>query len=240
MAALPGSRDKWTAFLLSLAVPGAGQLWARRWSCLGWFTAAAALSVLPLPPAGQVAALMVLGLCSAEHAKRGLEPAGRGGAGAVSRVSCEPMKGTAVDLRIDLDVPRPCDEVWRIVADLPSFLCIDPFHARVHVLGPRLEAGASLVLEHRAFGFTFPRFGRLLRWDEGRGYAFSDLSARGPGRGFPHCFFVTVEPGEAARTWLRVRVRGRWTARWLPPGFGRWWLRYVCAEHARLLRTALS
>jgi hypothetical protein len=94
-------------------------------------------------------------------------------------------------------------------------------------------------LEHAAFGFTSIRFGRLLRWDEGRGYAFSDLSARGPGRGFPHVFFVTVEPGEGARTWLRVRVRGRWTARWLPAVLRQWWLRYVCAEHARLLRAAL-
>lgn len=239
MAAIPCGRDKWTAFLLSLAVPGAGQLWARRWSCVAWFAAAAALSVLPLPLAGRVAALTVLGLCSAEHAKRGLEPARRGSTGTISRVTCGGMRGTAVDLRIDLDVPRPCGEVWRIVADLPGFLCIDPFHARVCVLGPRLEAGASLVLEHRAFGLTFLRFGRLLRWDEGRGYAFSDLSVRGPGRGFPHAFFVTVERGEGARTWLRVRVRGRWTARWLPLGLGQLWLRYVCAEHARLLRAAL-
>ncbi len=239
MAAIPNGHDKWTAFLLSLAVPGAGQLWARRWNCLAWFAAAAALSVLPLPLTGRAAMLGMLGLCSAEHAKRGLESARRGGTGTISRVSCGDMRGTAVDLRIELDVPRPCPEVWRIVADLPSFLCIDPFHARVRVLGPRFEVGASLVLEHRAFGLTFLRFGRLLRWDEGHGYAYSDLSAQGPGRGFPHAFFVTVEPGAGARTRLRVRVRGRWTARWLPVGLGQWWLRCVCAEHARLLQAAL-
>jgi len=239
MAAIPGSSDKWTAFLLSLAVPGAGQLWVRRWSCLAWFVAAATLSVLPLPLAGRVVALTVLGMCSAEHAKRSLEPGRQRGSGTISRVSCGGMRGTAVDLCIELDVPRPCNEVWEIVADLPSFLCIDPFHARVRVLGPRLDAGASLVLEHRVFGLTFLRFGRLLQWDEGRGYAFSDLSARGPGRGFPHAFFVTVGPGEGGRTRLRVRVRGRWTAHWLPLGLGQWWLRYVCAEHARLLRAAL-
>jgi hypothetical protein len=239
MAAIPGAGDKWTAFLLSLTVPGAGQLWARRWNCLGWFMAAAALSVIPLPLAARVAALALLGLGSAEHAKRCLESARRGGAGSIARVSCEHMSGTAVDLRIDLDVPRPCGEVWGIVADLPTFLCVDPFHVHVGILGPRIEPGAALVLEHRAFGLTFLRFGRLLRWDEGRGYAFSDLSARGPGRGFPHAFFVTVEPGEGARTWLRVRVRGRWTARWVPLRLARWWLRYVCVEHARLLQAAL-
>jgi hypothetical protein len=239
MAAVPDSGDRWTAFLLSLAVPGAGQLWARRRSCLAWFTAAAVLSVLPLPLAARVLAFGVLGLCSAEHAKRGLEPARREGTGTTARVSCGHGRGTAVDLSIELDVPRPCREVWEVVADLPVFLCIDPFHAHVRILGPRLEVGVPLLLEHRAFGFTFPRFGRLLRWDEGRGYAFSDLSARGPGRGFPHAFFVTVEPGQGGNTRLRVRVRGRWTARWLPLWLGRWWLRYVCAEHARLLQAAL-
>ena len=36
-------QDKWSAFWLSLAVPGAGQLWAGRWSCLAYFAAAAGL-----------------------------------------------------------------------------------------------------------------------------------------------------------------------------------------------------
>ena len=37
MTAIP---DKWTAFLLSACVPGAGQLAARSWTCLVWFAAA--------------------------------------------------------------------------------------------------------------------------------------------------------------------------------------------------------
>src|SRR5580704_17205049 len=80
------SRDKWTAFLLSLAVPGAGQLWARSGWCWLWFTAAALLTALPfwIDPANGSAsagirfvALAVLGLLSAEHAKRCLEPVRR-------------------------------------------------------------------------------------------------------------------------------------------------------------------
>jgi hypothetical protein len=250
--------DKWTAFVLSLVVPGAGQLYARSWSCLGWFLVAvltAALTTWTAPALGvapawvRFPALVLLGLASAGHAKRCLEPRPRGpGAAPVSaRVSCGCRPGAAVDLRIELEVPRPRAAVWALVADLTRFACVDPFHERVVVLGTALEPGVRLVLEHCAFGVRFPRFGRLLRWDEGRGYAFSDMSARGPGRGFPHVFFVSVTPvGEAGpgrggeRTRLTVRVRGKWTARLVPLWAGRWWLRYVCNEHARLLRAALA
>jgi hypothetical protein len=240
--------------VLSLAVPGAGQLYARRWSCLAWFAGAALAAFLlswAAPHLGvaagwlRFAGLALFGLASAEHAKRCLEFRSRHPS--VSRVpvrlACGCGPGSAVDLRIELDVPQPCAAVWAVVGDFPRFVCIDPFHQRVVVLGPRLEPGVALILEHCAFGLRFRRFGRLLRWDEGHGYAFSDLSARGPGHGFPHAFFVSVEPtGSAvgAGTRLTVRVRGRWTARFLPLWAGRWWLRYVCSEHARLLRAAFE
>jgi hypothetical protein len=231
---------------MSLAVPGAGQLLARHWSCLGWFLTAVLLGFLSesvAPDAAWVrfAALAVLGLFSAEHAKRCLEPRQRP-AGVAARVSCGPFRGRAVNLRIELDVPRPPAAVWALVADFQRFACIDPFHSRVIVLGPALQPGVDLALEHRAFGVRLLRFGRLLYWRHGQGYAFSDLSARGPGHGFPHVFFVSVLPaacGEQASR-LRVEVRGKWTARWLPLLLGQWWLRYVCHEHARLLRAALA
>jgi hypothetical protein len=238
MALRSAGRDKWTAFLLSLAVPGAGQLWARRPSCFAWFAATAVLSALPLPAALRVPMFAVLGVCSAEYAKRSLETGWRATTGTASRVSCARMRGSAVELLIEVVLPRPCAEVWPVVADLPRFLCIDPFHASAFVLG-KFQPGTALLLEHRAFGFSVLRHGRLLRWHEGHGYAFTDLSARGPGRGFPHAFFVTVEPRDGTRACLRIRVRGRWTVRWLPLRLGQWWLRYVCAEHARLLRAAL-
>jgi hypothetical protein len=245
--------DKWTAFVLSLVVPGAGQLYARRWSCLAWFLTAAltaALTTWAAPALGVAAgwvrfpALVLLGVASAEHAKRCLElraPRRPGAAGVSTCVSCGCGHGRAVDLRIDLEAPSPLAAVWAFVADFRRFACIDPFHERVVVLGPALRPGVQLVLEHCAFGVRFPRFGRLLRWDEGHGYAFSDLSARGPTRGFPHVFFVSVTPaGGTEHTRLTVRVRGKWTARFVPLWAGRWWLRYVCKEHARLLRAALA
>ena len=76
--------SKWTAFLLSACVPGAGQLAARSWTCLAWF-AAAGLVAAAFARAGQLVdggswlmplqmgAGVALCLLSAEHAKRLLE-----------------------------------------------------------------------------------------------------------------------------------------------------------------------
>jgi hypothetical protein len=246
--------DKWTAFYLSLLMPGAGQLYARRWSCLLWFLAIGLLTALTTRggvQAGAVAAwgqfigLALLGVASAEHAKRCRETTRlRRAAPAVhSHVRCACLQNARVDLRIDLDVPRCPAAVWAVVKDLPRFACVDPFHQRVIVLGPDLKPGTQLVLEHCAFGIWFRRFGRLLSWKEGDGYAFSDISARGSGRGFPHAFFVSVAaagPGQLEQTRLTVRVRGKWTAHLIPLWIGQWWLRYVCSEHARLLRAAFQ
>src|ERR1700752_960650 len=77
----PAKINKWTAFLLSAFVPGAGQLAANSWTCLIWFIAAGLLAagtieltrlhgqaawVWPLQAAWGIA----LCLLSAEHAKR--------------------------------------------------------------------------------------------------------------------------------------------------------------------------
>jgi|SRR5262249_12095951 len=98
------------------------------------------------------------------------------------------------------------------------------------------------------------RFGRILVWDEGAGYTFSDLSRHGGQTGFPHVFFVAIEPltgtAEEARNELgsaaaqplarlTIRVRGKWTCRIVPLWLGRLWAWLVCREHARLLKKAL-
>ena len=145
-----------------------------------------------------------------------------------------------MNLTIEIVVPRPHGEVWPFVADLPRFACIDPFHRRVVLLQRPLKQGVALALEHCAFGVTFWRFGKLLRWHEGEGYALSDLSARGCQQGFPHVFFVGVTTDGPDKTRLTVRVRGKWTARFTPRWLARCWLRYVCHEHARLLRRAFE
>jgi hypothetical protein len=241
-------------FYLSLLVPGTGQLYARRWSCLPWFLAIGLLGALATwsnaqfgqaTTWGQFIGFALLGLASAEHAKRCLETKRppRLSPPVRPRVRCACSRKTIVDLCIELEVPRSPAAVWALVKDFRRFVCVDPFHQRVIVLGPVLKPGVELVLEHCAFGIWFRRFGRLLRWQEGQGYAFSDLSARGPSQGFPHAFFVTVAPagpGQTEQTRLTVRVRGKWTARLVPLWLGQWWLRYVCSEHARLLRAAFQ
>jgi hypothetical protein len=238
------SRDRWTAFLLSLVAPGAGQLYLRHRSCVAWFLVVAALTALttwlsrfgPMAAILGFVALVMLGIASAEHARRCLESA----AGRLrSRLSCGSTGTSSVRLRIEVDVPRDVSPVWAIAADVPRFACVDPFHSRVVMDGAEARAGVSLALEHRAFGFTLWRTGRLLSWREGHGYAFSDLSTRGIHTGFPHVFFVTVLP-RGAHTCLRIDIRGKWTAGWVPRWLRHAWLRYVCLEHARLLSVLFS
>jgi hypothetical protein len=250
------ARDRWTAFLLSLVVPGTGQLYVGHWSCLAWFVGAAGLSALttwlaslaPIPGLGlNILGLALLGLASAEHARRCLDPAGDG---VTSKVQCDLAGASTVRLRIEVEVPRPVAEVWSVVSDFERFACVDPFHTRVVLDGPAPRAGVGLALQHRAFGITLWRSGRLLTWHEGRGYAFSDVSSRGVHTGFPHVFFVTVQPrprrSDDSRsesttiTCVRIEVRGKWTARCLPHWLRHGWLRYVCLEHARLLRAWFS
>jgi hypothetical protein len=259
--------SKWTAFLLSAVVPGAGQLAARSWTCLSWF-AAAALVAAVFAQAGPraegtvwlVALQLVVGaalcLVSAEHAKRLLETGRnrRDAAVTSSRVNCAGGTGRQVNAEIQLAVARSADEVWEIVGDLPRFLTIDPFHDRVTLMRDRPGVGVDLVLSHNAFGRRFLRFGRIVAWQEKIGYTLSDLSARGPRVGFPHVFTVRIEPldriteGASAdvaadvaqpASQLTIRIRGRWTSRLIPVWVGRQWISLVCREHARLLRKGL-
>jgi hypothetical protein len=250
----PATPSKWTAFLLSACVPGAGQLVARSWTCLAWFAVAVLLAVcgtftarilngasewlLPLQMA------LGIGLCllSAEHAKRLLERRGERNQShaAMSHRCLSKSRGRKIDIEFSLDVTRSPDELWNLISDLPRFLTIDPFHDTVTLMRNQPAKGVDLVLSHNAFGVRFERFGRLLAWQEGRGYTFSDLSARGPRHGFPHVFMINLKPLAAKdsaepRTRLTVHVRGRWTSRLTPACVGRLWVWLVCREHARLL-----
>ncbi len=242
---------KWTAYWLSLCLPGMGQLMAGSQWCVPWFAGIVFLwSIVNVSglqvaaPAGVVFSVL-LALLSAEHAKRLLEPSRSARAGRSKprvRVRCMEVGRAAVDLRIELFLDRPVDEVWSEMADFARFTCIDPFHDRVIVQAAEFRPGVDLILVHRIFGFRFLRFGRLLAWREGHGYAFSDLSGRYKRHGFPHVFFYSIDSvGDSAlhRSRLTVCVRGKWTAPWASRRVGMWWLRYVCHEHARLLRKAL-
>jgi hypothetical protein len=243
--------DKWVAFLASLLLPGFGQALSGSWSALPWFGVAVALAAGGQaadghsPTVALLCWLSGLGLhfASAEHAKRRLEARSADSKlRYLRRTRCRRLSGRRIFLQIELDVPLAQSEAWRRVADVERFLCIDPFHTRVVVRGARPAAGVGLALEHRAFGARLWRVGRWLTWREGHGYAFSDLSRRNRQQGFPHVFFVDVAPLAAAggvNAWSRVTmtVRGKWTAP-IPSRVGMLWLRYVVAEHARLLGRA--
>jgi hypothetical protein len=217
---------------------------------LAWFAAAGVL-VAGFAQAGrmtegstwlvplQVGAGIALCLLSAEHAKRLLESAQRRGSRVVeSHVSCAGGIGRKVEVAISLTVNQTPEQLWKQISDLPRFLTIDPFHDQVTLMRDQPAKGVDLVLSHNAFGRRFLRFGRIIAWQEGVGYAFSDLSARGPRVGFPHVFMVAIEPvGEQSK--LTIRVRGRWTSRLVPVWLGRQWIGLVCREHARLLRKGL-
>jgi len=236
---------------MSLCLPGLGQLMAgSRW-CVPWFAGAVCLwyivNTSGLPVAASIGAVfsVLLALLSAEHAKRLLEPSRSEKVERSKprvRVRCKEVGRTAVDLQIELFLDRPASEVWSEMAEFTQFTCIDPFHDRVIVQAAELRPGVDLVLVHRIFGFRFLRFGRLLKWNEGHGYAFSDLSGSSKWHGFPHVFFYSVEStsdGVLQSSRLTVSVRGKWTAPWAPRCVGMWWLRYVIYEHARLLRKIL-
>ena len=250
---MTSDRDKWTAFWLSLVVPGVGQLWGGSVSCLAWFVAAGGVAAFWLRLAdgrfnfslilGQFVSLAVVGLLSAEHAKRLRERvSATSRVGLRSRVLMRCRSGRAINVRMELKCScSPC-ELWSRVADLPRFLTIDPFHERVTLMRAEPAAGVDVTLEHNAFGRRFLRFGRILSWRAGRGYTFSDFSAKGSRQGFPHVFCIEVQPSaesDETRSRLTIDVRGKWTSRVVPAAIGRWWVWLVCREHARLLRKGL-
>lgn len=98
---------------------------------------------------------------------------------------------------------------WGQVRDFGRYASHDYFHHDVRVSGGVPRAGVALRLSHRFAGFRVERVGRILRWREGVGFAFSDLSRRGPRAGFPHVFALTLEPAGDARCVVRLTVRGR-------------------------------
>jgi hypothetical protein len=248
-------RRAWTAFWLSVAVPGAGQLLGRSWTAMLWICLAAAVSAV-LPAAASVewansstliyvvhgALLLGIGVASGAHARRMvLRPQRRSTATSV-QVSCRPAAGKAVRLSIAVATNCTPDALWRIISDLPQFLTVDPFHERVTLMRREAAAGVHLVLDHSVFGFRLRRTGRILAWREGESYSISDLSTRGKTVGFPHVFTYRVEPAgddAPAQSVLRVEIRGKWTSPVIPAWLGRLWLAAVCYDHARLLRLAL-
>ena len=116
-----------------------------------------------------------------------------------------------------------------------SLYKVDPFHISIDLNESQIQQGTLFQLIHQAFGMRFHRVGRILKWQEGYGYAFSDLSPASPHGLFPHVFFVSVTPVAENVTCLKVQVRGKWMRKYAPRILIQLWLKYVCQEHARLL-----
>jgi hypothetical protein len=127
-----------------------------------------------------------------------------------------------------IDLPVSRQRAWGQLRDFATYACHDPYHHRVIPDGGFLRRGVRLQLHHRYFSIPLRRVGRLLKWCEGLGYAFSDLDSRCPARAFPHVFEYQLSdhPGIPAQSRLRVRVTGRWTTpvpRWVARTY-LWWV----------------
>ncbi len=120
-------------------------------------------------------------------------------------------------------LPLSARTVWGQLRDFRSSAMHDPFHAEIVIDGAVPRVGAQLKIAHRYVLARSDRVGRILRWNEGVGFAFSDLCASDPGRAFPHVLSYQVQEVSPNSCQLRVFVGGKWTARG-PRWIGRVWL----------------
>jgi hypothetical protein len=128
---------------------------------------------------------------------------------------------------------------WGQIRDFRTYGSHDYFHADVKIQGGVARQGARLRILHRYGPFEVERCGKIDWWEEGRGYSFSDLSLRGPRRGFPHVFGYRLIPDGPDRCVLHVTVRGRWTARGVPRWAARLWLAWVFFHVVRRVENSL-
>lgn len=142
-----------------------------------------------------------------------------------------------------IDLPLPASAVWGQMRDARRFLTLDPLHQRIvtpESNDPLLRKGDRLRIPHRLAGVGPDRVGRVLRWDEGRGYAISDLSRRGPTVGFPHICAYRLDEVDAERCRLQIKVVGRWTGRWAPRPLVRAWLLWVMSATERRITAEMK
>ena len=158
-------------------------------------------------------------------------------------IRIEPHRRWRVTATKKIDLPLPASVVWGQMRDLRRFITMDPLHAKVRDEVPTGRAipavGTRLVIEHRLAGLRVLRRSRLLYWREGRGYAVSDLSRRGHHAGFPHVCEYEIMPVTERSSSLRLSVRGRWTATWMPVWMVRIWLMWVMYATGQRMENAL-
>ena len=136
-------------------------------------------------------------------------------------------------------IPARTSIAWAVLRDFRTFAAQDFFHRDVRVEGGRACRGARLTIPHEFGPFRVTRVGRILRWEDGRGYSFSDLSRAGPRAAFPHVYVYELEPLADDRCRLDIAIRGRWTTRFLPRWLARLWLKWVFSHIARSVESAM-
>ena len=144
-----------------------------------------------------------------------------------------------VDLRAESELPMSAENAWRWLRDFRRFACQDLFHRAVELDREEPQTGAAFRLKHQFAGIRIWRVGRILFWNEGRSYGFSDLSQRGPRVGFPHVYTHELLPIGDDRCCLRLSVRGLWTATFIPRPLVRLWLAAVMLKTRSSMRNAL-
>lgn len=134
-----------------------------------------------------------------------------------------------------LEIPLPAGAVWWQMRNWRRFLTLDPLHREIVPLGEQ-RGCAEFRIPHRLLGLGPDRVGRMLCWEEGHGYAISDLSARGVGVGFPHICTYRVDPKGPRASVVLLGVKGKWTARFVPRWVVRLWVGWVLlATGARVM-----
>jgi hypothetical protein len=144
-----------------------------------------------------------------------------------------------VECSARLELPLGAARAWGRLRDFRRFAAQDFFHTDVRVEGGIPRAGAALEIPHRFGPFRVTRVGRILSWEEGRGYAFSDLSRRSPRAAFPHAYRYELHPLADDRCRLGISIRGRWTLRLLPRPLVRLWLAWAFSHIVRSVENEL-
>jgi hypothetical protein len=138
-----------------------------------------------------------------------------------------------------LELPLSATRAWGRLRDFRTFAAQDFFHTDVRVDGGGPRAGAAIEIPHRFGPFRVTRVGRILAWEEGRGYRFSDLSRRRPRAGFPHAYRYELRPLGGERCRLEISIRGRWTLRVVPRWMVKLWLAWVFSHIVRSVENRL-
>jgi len=238
--------DKWSAVALSFLIPGAGQLWIGSWQSIFWFVLAALLSVLlrNIFPSQSLLSIfcgslsfIILGFFSAQQIKSFIERKQKHSMNPdiKEEVICKSIIDDKVEIGLSINVPLNRKKLWNIISNLEKFLVVDPLHKRV-IIGNDQE----IILEHQVLWYRFLRIGKILYWDEGYGYAFSDISSRGSKKGFPHVFYINITSENEETSKLNIRVKGKWTEKLIPKVLKQLWVKNICREHSLLLLSYLS